>query len=163
MFMHNKKFVKTILIFLFIIIASFVYSVVFTKKGSSSQTSQLNPTQSPKTTLANTQSSSTITLREKQEIDNITVSNVQKILSGNNIGVTGLKVFGNYAIETIYSKSPASTTADGEYTTENANVILRKENEKWGIIAGPANYFDQDFLNSLNLPVEVIKEANNTP
>jgi hypothetical protein len=155
--MFRKKIIG-IGLFLFIFIVFFVVFVFPSKKTIPSRDQGTSTT-----TLIENQIPLTVGLREKQKIDDIALNGAKKFLSNDELGVRELKLLENYAIETVYSKKPLTTTADGEYTGEDAYIILKKEKGNWDIVAGPVVYFDEDYLKSLNIPPEVIKEANKTP
>jgi hypothetical protein len=88
------------------------------------------------------------------EITTHSLENIKTALSKEDIGVTNIRILGNYAVATVFSKNGA---------TDDASVILKKDNKVWIIIAGPNTFFDQDILSSLDLPLNVIEEANSIP
>lgn len=154
---RNRK--KIILIVgIFILVAAYVLLSVFLIKNMKTSQEQPIPTPPLSVTPEPTASATTfptpittISPQEQEQIKNITINNVETALPKSDIDARSFRIFGDYAVVTVFSKSN---------TTDPANVILKNENGNWQIIAGPGTYFDQAYLDSLNLPQEVKNEAN---
>jgi len=154
--MYNKKlFIGIVICLVLIFLVSVAYLALSSKKKEPENNyPSVSPTAQPTVTKYPFASPtvSVVPAQEQKQINDTTVNNIQTAIEKSDIGTKGIRVFGYYAVVTVFSKSGV---------TDDANVILKNENGNWTIIAGPGTSFDQDYLNSLNLPPEVAKEANN--
>lgn len=140
--MISKKLllVAGIVIFI-IIIAIFVFTI-----QTSLKTPEPTPTPTPIPTITPVQAPGVITEES--------VKTQLEEYEDSDIKVVGQKNYQNgWAIATIRLVN---------VRTDDANIILKKEGERWIIIDGPGTDFDTQYLREQGAPESLIEEVNYT-
>jgi hypothetical protein len=158
--MNTKKFYILISSLLIILSVIFLTYLLMSNQKTTIEPTSYEPTITPVIFPSKNKTAkpvvpvTTASPEQTTEITTHSLENIKTALSKEDIGVANIRILGNYAVATVFSKNGA---------TDDASIILRKDNKTWIIIAGPNTFFDQDILNSLNLPSSIIEEANNIP
>lgn len=150
-------FAFTMLLILLSIIGSLL---VLSSKNTSDQNKQISPTyiptqvpkptQQPTMILPTIQPTAFLTLQEKALIETQTRPQINKLVAVN-YSVSAIKSYGEeWAIMQISSPE-----------TDQAHVVIKKENGLWNIKLGPGTFLDESSLQAIGAPRSLIDEANN--
>lgn len=148
--MSTNKILFIIAGFLVVVVFVFTVSLLFFRKPSTppgtetpSSTPQVQPTTSYTEPQTQTQIQTQIKTEIKPEIDKRVDIDYQ---------ISKVKTYGDeWAIVEIASP-----------VTDNARVVVKKENSQWVVMTGPGTYFDEEELIEINAPQSLINEINST-
>jgi len=104
------------------------------------------------TTLMHIENNATFSSNDKKEIDTLLYQNAGFIKTDNVD--SGYYISGDWAIASI---EPVNSL------DESANVVLKKENDKWKIVAGPRTSFGEQGLIDLGVPPDIANKATIIP
>lgn len=140
--MVNKKFLLIAGAAIFILI---VIIFIFTVK-TSLKTPEPTPTPTPIPTITPVQAPGSIT----QE----SIKTQLEEYEDSDIKIVGQKNYQNgWAIATIRLE---------DTRTDDANIVLKREGERWIIIDGPGTDFDPQYLREKGAPESLIEDVNYT-
>jgi hypothetical protein len=98
------------------------------------------------------ENNATFSSNDKKEIDTLLYQNAGFIKTDNVD--SGYYISGDWAIASI---EPVNSL------DESANVVLKKENDKWKIVAGPRTSFGEQGLIDLGVPPDIANKATIIP